>query len=96
MDRNEESERTPLEKHLRDGSRGFPVPKILAFLSVCTTVLTGSLTVRGSSFSFGRAAADSEHRHMDSCSSTRVNDIKQQQQQLLLLLVLLLVVVVFY
>jgi hypothetical protein len=32
---------------------------MLAFLSVWTTVLTGSLTVRGNNFSFGLAAAES-------------------------------------
>jgi len=51
-------------------SWGFPIPKIPAFLSVCTTVFTGYLTVRGSSFSLGHAAANSgegSHRFKSGC-----------------------------
>lgn len=36
------------------------MPKIFAFLSVCTTVFTGSLTVRGSNFNLGRTVVDSD------------------------------------
>lgn len=41
-------------------SRGLPDPNILVLRSVVARAFTGSFTLRGSSFSLGRIAADSK------------------------------------
>jgi len=54
-----------------EASHGFPVPNMLAFLSTKLTLLTGSLTVRGSNCNFGRTVVHlgevSEELESDSC-----------------------------
>ena len=47
-----------VERHSRS-FLGLPVPKMLAFFSDCTTLLTGSVTVLGNNMSLGLAAIDS-------------------------------------